>query len=57
VVAIALAIVAFFAEAKATDQTKNTSEVASREMFRLLAIQKKAARTRRPWLNLRRHCG
>jgi len=49
--------VAFFAEAKAKDQTKKTSEAASREMFRSLGTQKKGERTLKPWLILRRRCG
>ena len=64
VVAIVLAVVAFFAEAKAKKQTKVPSLRRRRpakspagEMFRSLGTQKKAGRTLKPWPNLRRRCG
>ena len=44
VVAIALAIVAFFAEAKAKDQTKKTSEAASRGSVSLAQYSKESGK-------------
>ena len=58
VVAIVLAVVAFFAEAKAKAcKRRRPAKPPAGEMFRSLGTQKKAGRTLKPWPNLRRRCG